>query len=143
MCTTLKIRRQCFSDAESPSWLPHSSPIMDSFPRPLSRDGNTVTCIHPIGFELTTMEAMLDKIYERIPSCHGQNSYTLGRVGMHDTVLAVMPEIGNNQVALVATQLLNGFPSIRFGLLVGIGDGIPRKDEDDTRLGDVWRRRPG
>jgi hypothetical protein len=95
------------------------------------------------GFKLAAMETMLDKIYESIPSCHGQNSYTLGRVEMHDTVLAVMPEIGNNQVALVATQLLNGSPSIRFGLLVGMGGGIPRKDEDDTRLGDVWRRRPG
>jgi hypothetical protein len=37
----------------------------------------------------------------------------------------------------VATQLLSDFPSIMFGLLVGIGGGIPGKDEDDIRMGDV------
>lgn len=40
-------------------------------------------------------------------------------------VIAVMLVIGNNQAATVATQLLNDFKSIRFGLLVGTGDGIP------------------
>lgn len=56
---------------------------------------------------------------------------------MHETVLAVMLEIGNSQAALVATQLLKNFLSIMFGLLVGIGGDIPGKDEDDILLGDV------
>ena len=55
-------------------------------------------------------------------------------------MVAVMPEIGNNCAAIVATQLVNDFPSIRFGLLVGIGGGIP--GEDDIRLGDVVVSRP-
>jgi hypothetical protein len=37
------------------------------------------------------MEAMLDKIYKIIPSGREQNSYTLGRMGVHETVLVVMP----------------------------------------------------
>jgi hypothetical protein len=47
-----------------------------------------------------------------------------------------MPAIGNSLAASVAMQLLNDFRSIRFGLLVGIGGGVPG-EEDDIQLGDV------
>ena len=56
--------------------------------------------------------------------------------------MTVMPEIGNNQAALVATRLLNNFPSIMFGLLVGIEGSIPGKGEDDIRLADVVVSKP-
>ncbi|KAF3140671.1 hypothetical protein TWF703_002877 [Orbilia oligospora] len=88
-----------------------------------------------MGVELAAVEAMLDHIHEDPFS--NKNSYTLGRMGAHNIVIAVMPEIGNNTAATVATQLLNDFKSIRFGLLVGIGGGIPVEDEYDIRLGDV------
>ena len=54
-------------------------------------------------------------------------------------MIAVLPEIGNNTAATVAIQLLNDFPSVRFSLLVGIGGGVPDKEDggDDIRLGDV------
>jgi len=40
-------------------------------------------------------------------------------------------------------QLLNDFRSIRFGLLVGIGGGVPgEEEEDDIRLGDVVVSKP-
>jgi len=43
----------------------------------------------------------------------------------------------------VATQLLNEFPSIRFGLLVGIGGGVPDlANEIDVRLGDIVVSKP-
>jgi nucleoside phosphorylase len=49
-----------------------------------------------------------------------------------------MPKIGNNLAARVATQLLNDFASVRFGLLVG----IPGDNENDIRLGDVVVSKP-
>ncbi|KAF3277773.1 hypothetical protein TWF970_005026 [Orbilia oligospora] len=100
-----------------------------------SHESYTVACICPMGVELAAVEAMLDHIHEDPFS--NKNSYTLGRMGAHNIVIAVMPEIGNNTAATVATQLLNDFKSIRFGLLVGIGGGIPVEDEYDIRLGDV------
>jgi hypothetical protein len=55
----------------------------------------------------------------------------------------VLPEIGNRAAATVATQLLNDFPAIRFGLLVGIVGGVPEDEgEDDIRLGDVVVSQP-
>jgi nucleoside phosphorylase len=109
----------------------------------LSHDDYTIGCICPMGVELAAVEAMLDDIHESLPSTRDQNSYTLGRIGRHNIVVAVMPEIGNNQAAAVARQLLNDFQSIRFGLLVGIGGGIPGEEgENDIRLGDVVVSKP-
>jgi nucleoside phosphorylase len=85
---------------------------------------------------------MLDEMHQSLPTSRDKNSYTLGRIGAHNVVIAVMPEIGNNSAAMVATQLPNDFTSIRFGLLVGIGGGIPGDDEDDIRLGDVVVSKP-
>jgi nucleoside phosphorylase len=108
----------------------------------LTHDDYTVACICPMGVELAPVEAMLDEMHQSLPASRDKNSYTLGRIGAHNVVIAVMPEIGNNNAAIVATQLLNDFTSIRFGLLVGIGGGIPGDDEDDIRLGDVVVSKP-
>ena len=112
-------------------------------PRHLSHAEYTVACICPMGVELAPVEAMLDKIHNPLPTSREQNAYTLGQLGAHNVVVAVMPTIGNNAAATVATQLLNDFPSIRFGLLVGIGGGVPgEEEEDDVRLGDIVVSQP-
>jgi nucleoside phosphorylase len=50
-------------------------------------------------------------------------------------VVACLPkgEIGGNNSATVAARMTSTFPSIRFGLMVGIGGGVPKS----VRLGDV------
>ncbi|KAG9852040.1 purine and uridine phosphorylase, partial [Aureobasidium melanogenum] len=66
------------------------------------------------------------------------NTYTLGRISGHRVVLAVLPkgEYGVGSAASVITHILRSFASIRIGLMVGIGDGVPTK-ANDIRLGDV------
>lgn len=115
---------------------------MAAGPSRLSHDDYTTACICPMGIELAAVQAMLDDIHEILPVTRDQNSYTLGRIGNHNIVVAVMPEISNNQAAVVTMQLLNDFRSIRFGLLVGIGGGIPGEEEDDVRLVDVVVSKP-
>jgi hypothetical protein len=95
-----------------------------------------------MGVELAAVEGMLDEIHESLRSSRDQNGYTLGRIGTHNIVVAVMPAIGNNRASSVATQLVNDFRSIRFGLLVGIGGGVPGEEEDEIRLGDVVISKP-
>jgi nucleoside phosphorylase len=112
-----------------------------SLPR-LTHDDYTVAFICPMGVELAPAEAMLDEMHQSLPASRYNNSYTLGCMGAHNVVIAVMPEIGNNYAATVATQLLNDFKLIRFGLLVGIGGGIPGDGENDIRLGDVVVSKP-
>jgi nucleoside phosphorylase len=111
--------------------------------RILSPTDYTVACLCSMGVELAPVEGMLDGIHVSLPTSRVHNVYTLGEIGGRNVVVAVMPEIGNNTAAAVATQLLNDFPSIRFGLLVGIGGGVPSATgEPDIRLGDVVVSQP-
>jgi hypothetical protein len=75
---------------------------MNPSPHCLSRDEYTVACICPMGVELAAMEAMLDDIHGSLSSSRDQNTYTLGRMGEHNAIVVVMPEIGTNQAAAVA-----------------------------------------
>ncbi|KAF9889095.1 hypothetical protein FE257_008072 [Aspergillus nanangensis] len=101
-------------------------------------DDYTVACICPLGIELAAVIGMLDAKHPDVSIPRDQNAYTFGNIGEHNLVIAVLPHIGTNAAARVATQLLNDFQSVRFGLLVGIGGGVPGDDDDhDIRLGDV------
>jgi hypothetical protein len=67
-----------------------------------------------------------------------RNDYTLGEMSGHNVVIAVMPdgEYGLTSATGVITNMLNSFPNIRVGLMVGIGGGAPTA-QHDIRLGDV------
>ncbi|KAK5181775.1 hypothetical protein LTR44_005975 [Exophiala sp. CCFEE 6388] len=110
----------------------------------LSHGDYTVGCICPMGVELAPVKAMLDPIHPSLSTQRDLNSYILGDMCGHNVAIAVLPEIGNNAAAASAVQLLNDFPSIRFGLLVGIGGGLPGGEDDgqDIRLGDVVISKP-
>jgi nucleoside phosphorylase len=64
--------------------------------------------------------------------------YSLGRIGVHNVVLACLSAgiMGTTSTTQVANQMLLTFTSLRFGLMVGIGGGVPSK-KHDIRLGDV------
>ncbi|KZL85289.1 TPR domain-containing protein [Colletotrichum incanum] len=51
------------------------------------------------------------------------NTYTLGTMGKHNVVIAVMPkrEYGIAAAAIVAKDLVHSFPNVRIGLMVGVG----------------------
>jgi len=87
---------------------------------------------------------MLDEAYDDLPvPSNDHNAYTFGRIGKHNVVIACMPSgvYGTTSATAVATQLLATFQSIRFGLMVGIGGGVPNKDAD-IRLGDIVVSKP-
>jgi nucleoside phosphorylase len=113
--------------------------------RTLLHHDYTVGWICALNSELTAAMAMLDE--EHLPLWqHKQddNVYTLGRIGIHNVAIACLPagQTGTNSAATVATQMRYSFGKIRFGLMVGIGGGVPSK-EHDIRLGDVVVSIPG
>lgn len=112
--------------------------------RQLTYTDYTVACICPMGVELAPVKAMLDHVHPDLASQRDVNTYVLGEIAGHNMVIAVLPEIGTSAAATVATQLLNDFPAIRFGLLVGIGGGVPDENDEgpDIRLGDVVISKP-
>jgi nucleoside phosphorylase len=67
------------------------------------------------------------------------NNYTLGNIGLHNVVIAYLPQ-GEYSISLaanVALQMKHSFPNIQFGLMVGIVGGVSNLLEIDIRLGDV------
>ncbi|KAL6854499.1 hypothetical protein J3F83DRAFT_754734 [Trichoderma novae-zelandiae] len=99
----------------------------------------TVGWICALPIELVAAESMLDQRYTN--NSNGQ--YTLGRIGFHNVVIACLPAglMGTSAAAAVAAKMLSNFPSIQFGLMVGIGGGVPSR-EFDIRLGDVVVSQP-
>ncbi|QYS97701.1 Serine/threonine-protein phosphatase 6 regulatory ankyrin repeat subunit B [Trichoderma simmonsii] len=100
----------------------------------------TVGWICAILPEYVAAQAFLDEKHDApgYVSPHDNNDYTLGRIGKHNVVIAVLPcgEYGSASAASVARDMLHSFPNIRIGLLVGIGGGAP-SPKHDIRLGDV------
>lgn len=110
----------------------------------LSHDDYTVAWICALPVEMAAAKLMLDEVHENLPVLpNDDNTYTLGRIGKHNVVIAGLPngKYGNTSATVVAMQLLAGFQSIRFGLMVGIGGGVPNKNVD-VRLGDVVVSKP-
>ncbi|EAQ91377.1 hypothetical protein CHGG_03312 [Chaetomium globosum CBS 148.51] len=114
-----------------------------------SPDSYGVAWIAALPIERAAAEAMLDE--EHAPPTGfvrhqtDANVYTWGRVGEHNIVIASLAAgvYGTTSAATTASSLLASLPSIRVGLLVGIGGGIARPDEDcDIRLGDIVVSQP-
>ncbi|KAL4778002.1 nucleoside phosphorylase domain-containing protein [Aspergillus varians] len=70
-------------------------------------------------------------------------NYTLGNISGHNVVVACLPSgvYGKVSASTVVSQMLSTFPEIRFGLMVGIGGGVPSIGVD-IRLGDVVISKP-
>ncbi|KAF4627092.1 hypothetical protein G7Y89_g11064 [Cudoniella acicularis] len=112
--------------------------------RQLNVEDYTVVWIVAIKEELAAVTKILDERDEDLPQLlHDSNSYTLGRIGKHNVVIACMPEgaLGTTWASTVATNMACRFPCLRFGLMVGVAGGVP-SENNDIRLGDVVLSKP-
>ena len=112
--------------------------------RQLRREDYTVGWVCALPIELAAAQEMLDEEHEELqPDVHDTNIYSFGRVSKHNVVIACLPDgqTGTSSAATVAAQMKSAFKSIRFGLMVGIGGGVPSQ-EAGMRLGDVVISRP-
>jgi len=113
---------------------------------PLTNQSYTVGWICALPSEMAAARAMLDQDHgrPREQDRSDSNTYRLGRIAEHNVVLACLPAgvSGLASAATVAAQMLSTFKSIRFGLLVGVGGGVP-SEATDIRLGDVVVSKPG
>ncbi|KAL1982010.1 hypothetical protein VTN96DRAFT_1834 [Rasamsonia emersonii] len=109
-------------------------------------DSCTVGWICALPLEMAAARAVLDEDRGRPleQAVSDRYNYRLGRIGEHDVLIACLPAgvYGTTSAASVAVQMLASFPSIRIGLMVGIGGGVP-SEEINLRLGDVVVSKPG
>jgi nucleoside phosphorylase len=111
--------------------------------RRLQRDDYTVGWVCALPIELAAAHTMLDEEHEELDTdADDSNVYTLGKIDKHNVVIACLPagQKGNNSATAAAVRMRSSFRKIRFGLMVGIGSGVP--SAVDIRLGDVVISQP-
>lgn len=102
------------------------------------------TIICALSKELAAAKAMLDEIHPEPPPVNAtQCAFTLGQIRSHNIVLACLPAgvYGTTSATAFVSYLQTTFRSIRYGLMVGIGGGVPSKTAD-IQLGDVVVSKP-
>ncbi|KAF3313971.1 hypothetical protein TWF173_005563 [Orbilia oligospora] len=111
----------------------------------LAFEDYTVGWICPLLVEKIAAMAMFDEEHELPgpqPSAD-HNVYCLGNIQSHNVVIAGLHKAGNSSAATAVAQMMITFPNLKFGLLVGIGGGVPVKtDNGRIRLGDVVVSKP-
>lgn len=109
-------------------------------PRTVVNEAYTVGLVCALTTEYVAACEVLDEEHDMLQhsSSNDDNVYTLGRIGSHNVVIAVMPsgEYGTTSAALTARDMLRSFSNIKIGLMVGVGGGVP-STKHDIRLGDV------
>ncbi|KAI3190748.1 hypothetical protein CBS147311_9727 [Penicillium roqueforti] len=106
---------------------------------PYTHHDYTVAWICALPLEMAAAKTMVDSVHPSLSQSESDhNTYTLGSISGHNVVVACLPSgvYGTTAAAVVLAHMLETFPSLRFGLMVGIGGGVPSKNAD-IRLGDV------
>lgn len=121
---------------------------MPEFGRTRTAASYTIGWVTALPLELKAAIAMLEEEYEApfdfFKNHADENNYTWGRIGHHNVVIACLSEFGKVEAATTAFGMRASLPHLKFGLMVGIGAGVPRvlangkvSFSSDIRLGDV------
>ncbi|CAH0044839.1 unnamed protein product [Clonostachys solani] len=94
----------------------------------------TVGILCALPKELKAVWALFDREHNA-PENVQDNRYVFGKMEHHMVVATCLSRYGTNEAASVATTMKDTF-NLPFCLLVGIGGGVPSRD-NDIRLGDV------
>lgn len=124
--------------------IPVDPVVTQLLPRHLKHDDYHVAWIWSTEIGEIAALHMLDEVDSRLPQPENDhNIYTLGSINGHNVVIAGPHTTGNCSAATVVAQMRNTFPQLKFGLLVGIGGGVPTKTEaGPIRLGHIVVSRP-
>ena len=110
--------------------------------RPFRRRDFQIAIICTLPLEYDAASLLVDKFWDQDGMHYGRtlgdtNTYRNGRVGMHDVVLMLLPNMGKATVAGSAACLRTSYPSLRLTFLVGVCGGVPGPGTHEALLGDV------
>lgn len=117
--------------------------VQQSELRRLSLREYTIGWLCALPEELAAAQILLDEKHKELPhDPYDETQYTVGSIGNHNVVMGCLGAglVGMGSAAMVATRMQAKFPNIRFGLMVGIGGGVP--NDEDVRLGDIVVSQP-
>ncbi|KAL6817517.1 hypothetical protein V8C40DRAFT_276873 [Trichoderma camerunense] len=109
--------------------------------RPRGREDFQIAIICALPLEYDAVLLLLDKFWDDDESYRrargDMNSYTNGRMGQYDVVLALLPNMGTVAAAGAAASFRSSYPNLQLAFLVGICGGVPKGDGNEIHLGDV------
>ncbi|KAJ5727661.1 hypothetical protein N7493_005481 [Penicillium malachiteum] len=103
----------------------------------LTHSDYTVGWVCALSKEQTAATAILSEIHlPLLKPSSDHNVYTLGSIAGHNVVITCLPsgDYGLVPASTVAKRMIDTFPNIKVGLMVGIGGGVPSAK---VQLGDV------
>ncbi|WXC53970.1 hypothetical protein QX201_013615 [Fusarium graminearum] len=109
---------------------------------PIDRRSFRVAIICALPLEADAVSLLFDHFWDRERGPYGRaygdmNHYITGRIGRHDAVMVVLPNMGTNSAAAATASLRSSYTGLNLALLVGICAGVPRIANFDICLGDV------
>ncbi|KAK7413539.1 hypothetical protein QQX98_007617 [Neonectria punicea] len=113
-----------------------------SFPQPSRRDDFEVAIICALPLEYDAVSYIFDEFWDKNGDRYGRatgdpNSYTTGRVGKYNVVLALLPHMGKTNAASAAASMRSSYGSLQLALLVGVCGALPCGRDGEVLLGDV------
>ncbi|TFB02951.1 Ankyrin repeat domain-containing protein 50 [Trichoderma ghanense] len=99
-----------------------------------------IICALPLEYDAATL--LIDEFWDEDDRQYGRtsgdvNTYRSGRIGMHNVVLMLLPNMGKAAVAGSAASLRTSYSSLRIAFLVGVCGGVPFLGSQEALLGDV------
>jgi nucleoside phosphorylase len=109
--------------------------------RPHGREDFQIAIICALPLECDAVSLLFDQFWDEDES-YGRargdtNTYTNGRMGQFDVVLALLPNVGTVAAAGAAASFRSSYPNLQLAFLVGICSGVPISGENEIHLGDV------
>ncbi|KAI0403020.1 purine and uridine phosphorylase [Xylaria palmicola] len=111
--------------------------------RPPSREGFHIGLICTLPLEYDAVALQMDEFWDEEGEQYGRargdtNTYTTGRIGNHNVVLALLPNMGNVAAAGTAANFRSSYSRLEIAFLVGICGGVPGiGSTNEALLGDV------
>ncbi|KAL7957643.1 hypothetical protein V8C34DRAFT_171260 [Trichoderma compactum] len=121
---------------------PSSSDSQSTYHRPSHRKDFQIAIICALSLEYDAATLIVDEFWDQDGKQYGRTSgdtniYRNGRIGMHNVVLMLLPNMGKAAVAGSAASLRTSYSNLRITFLVGICGGIPIVGAREALLGDV------
>ncbi|UKZ73018.1 hypothetical protein TrVFT333_000657 [Trichoderma virens FT-333] len=110
--------------------------------RPSRRDEFEIAIVCALALEYDGVSLLFDEFWDEDGDSYGRavgdlNTYTTGRIGKFNVVLALLPNIGKANTASAVAGLRSSYGSLQLVLLVGICGGVPQVSQNEILLGDV------
>ncbi|OTA02623.1 hypothetical protein A9Z42_0029960 [Trichoderma parareesei] len=121
---------------------PSSADTEAAYRRPSHRKDFEIAIICALPLEYDAATLLVDEFWDEDGRQYGRtsgdaNTYRNGRIGMHNVVLMLLPNMGKAAVAGSAASLRTSYSSLRVAFLVGVCGGVPFIGSQEALLGDV------